>query len=382
MKVSKTMLLSTAAGLLLSLTTNSVSAHHVKAEHHFKVTAQTETDPVASGEDAADDPAIWVHEKHPEKSKLITTNKKSGLVVYDLNGKQLQSYEFGKLNNVDLRYQFPLNGEKIDIAAASNRSKGKNTIEVYEIDGDKGKLKSITNPNHPISTDISEVYGFSLYHSQKTGAFYALVTGKQGEFEQYEIVDNGKGYVTGKKVREFKLNSQTEGLVADDEYGNLYIAEENEAIWKFSAEPDGGSKGQVVDRATGERLTADIEGLAIYYAPDGKGYLMASSQGNNSYAMYERQGSNRYVANFDIADGEKIDGTSDTDGIDVLGFGLGPKYPYGIFVAQDGENIDNEQAVNQNFKMVSWKQIAQHLGEKPDLHKQVNPRKMRDRSDG
>lgn len=66
--------------------------------------------------------------------------------MYDLNGKQLQSYEFGKLNNVDLRYDFPLNGEKIDIAAASNRSEGKNTIEVYAIDGDKGKLKSITVP--------------------------------------------------------------------------------------------------------------------------------------------------------------------------------------------------------------------------------------------
>lgn len=113
MKVSKTMLLSTAAGLLLSLTATSVSAHYVNEEHHFKVTAHTETDPVASGDDAADDPAIWVHEKHSEKSKLITTNKKSGLVVYDLDGKQLHSYEFGKLNNVDLRYDFPLNGEKL-----------------------------------------------------------------------------------------------------------------------------------------------------------------------------------------------------------------------------------------------------------------------------
>lgn len=64
----KTMLLSTAAGLLLNLTANSVSAHHVNAEHHFKVTAQMETDPVASGDDAADDPAIWIHEKHPEKA--------------------------------------------------------------------------------------------------------------------------------------------------------------------------------------------------------------------------------------------------------------------------------------------------------------------------
>ncbi|NTU25422.1 phytase [Bacillus tequilensis] len=380
MKVSKTMLLITAAYFMLSLAANSVSAHPKSPEHHFKVTAQTETDPVASGDDAADDSAIWVNEKHPEKSKLITTNKKSGLVVYNLDGKQLHSFEFGKLNNVDLRYDFPLNGEKIDIAAASNRSEGKNTIEVYAIDGDKGKLKSITDPKHPISTDISEVYGFSLYYSQKTGAFYALVTGKQGEFEQYEIVDNGKGYVTGKKVRQFKLNSQTEGLVADDEYGNLYIAEEDVGIWKFNAEPGGGSNGQAVDRATGDHLTADIEGLTIYYAPDGKGYLMASSQGNNSYAMYERQGSNRYIANFDITDGGKIDGTSDTDGIDVLGFGLGPKYPYGIFVAQDGENIDNGQAINQNFKIVSWKQIAQHLDGKPDLHKQVNPRKLKDRS--
>ncbi|MEC2403740.1 phytase, partial [Bacillus subtilis] len=65
-----------------------------------------------------------------------------------------------------------------------------------------------------------------------------------------------------------------------------------------------------------------------------------------------------------------------------LGFGLGPKYPYGIFVAQDGENIDNGQTVNQNFKIVSWEQIAQHLGGMPDLHKQVNPRKLKDRSDG
>lgn len=45
MKVSKTMLLSTAAGLLLSLTATSVSAHYVNEEHHFKVTAHTETDP-------------------------------------------------------------------------------------------------------------------------------------------------------------------------------------------------------------------------------------------------------------------------------------------------------------------------------------------------
>lgn len=79
----------------------------------------------------------------------------------------------------------------------------------------------------------------------------------------------------------------------------------------------------------------------IYYVLDGKGYFMVLSQGNNSYVMYEWQGSNCYVVNFDIIDGKKIDGISDMDGIDVFGFGFGLKYFYGIFVVQDGENIDN-----------------------------------------
>lgn len=47
------------------------------------------------------------------------------------------------------------------------------------------------------------------------------------------------------KVRSFKMSSQTEGLAADDEYGKMYIAEEDAAIWSFSAEPNGGDKGKL-----------------------------------------------------------------------------------------------------------------------------------------
>ncbi|MCP6682096.1 phytase [Bacillus nakamurai] len=378
---SKTFLLTAAAGLMLTCgAVSSQAKHKLSDPYHFTVTAAGETEPVDTAGDAADDPSIWLDPKHPENSKLITTNKKSGLVVYNLDGKMLHSFNTGKLNNVDIRYDFPLNGKKVDIAAASNRSEGKHSIDVYAIDGKKGTLKSITDPEHPIATTIDEVYGFTLYHSQKTGKFYALVTGKQGEFEQYELTEGKKGYVTGKKVREFKMDSQTEGMAADDEYGNLYIAVEDTAIWKFSAEPDGGSKGTIIDRADGKHLTADIEGLTIYYAADGKGYLMASSQGSNSYTIYDRQGHHKYIADFRITDGPKTDGTSDTDGIDVLGFGLGPKYPFGLFIAQDGENIDNGQKANQNFKMVPWERIASNIGFHPQVNQQVDPRKLTDRS--
>ncbi|WP_307893360.1 phytase [Bacillus swezeyi] len=346
----------------------------------FTVTADRETEPVDTADDAADDPAIWVHPEHPEKSRLITTNKKSGLIVYDLDGKQLAAYSFGKLNNVDLRYNFPLGGKKVDIAGASNRSDGKNTVEIYAFNGRTAQLKSIVNPKKPIQTDIQEVYGFSLYHSQKTGKFYAMVTGKNGEFEQYELFDNGKGQVEGKKVRAFKMNSQTEGLAADDEYGALYIGEEEAALWKFSAEPNGGHAGKIIDRADGNHLTADIEGLTIYYGANGKGYLIASSQGDHRYVIYDRQGDNEYIGAFSIGDGQTIDGTSHTDGIDVLGFGLGKNYPYGIFVAQDGENMENGQLVNQNFKIVSWEKIAAPLHAKPNINDQVNPRSLKHRT--
>ena len=82
--------------------------------------------------------------------------------------------------------------KKLILPGPQTGQDGKNTVEIYAFDGEKNKLKNIVNPQKPIQTDIEEVYGFSLYHSQKTGKFYAMVTGKNGEFEQYELFDNGK----------------------------------------------------------------------------------------------------------------------------------------------------------------------------------------------
>ncbi len=45
------------------------SPHNEAAAHkEFTVTADAETEPVDTPDDAADDPAIWVHPKQPEKA--------------------------------------------------------------------------------------------------------------------------------------------------------------------------------------------------------------------------------------------------------------------------------------------------------------------------
>jgi len=51
-----------------------------------------------------------------------------------------------------------------------------------------------------------------------------------------------------------------------------------------------------------------------------------------------------------------VDGTSETDGLDVTSAPLGAAYPAGLFVAQDGLNTDPDE--RQNFKLVSWADIA------------------------
>jgi myo-inositol-hexaphosphate 3-phosphohydrolase len=89
-----------------------------------QVAATMETDPVSSGGDAADDPAIWIHPTDPALSTIIGTDKTAtgGLVVYDLSGRRLFFYADGRYNNVDVAYNFPLGSEPVALVATTNRA--------------------------------------------------------------------------------------------------------------------------------------------------------------------------------------------------------------------------------------------------------------------
>ena len=115
-------------------------------------------------------------------------------------------------------------------------------------------------------------------------------------------------------------------------------------------------------------LVPDVEGLTIYYGEDGNGYLVASSQGNNTFAIYDRAGDNEYLDSF------AVEGVAESDGADVINVPLGEDYPAGLLVVQDGSNEpavvfgdpeDGEiQNFNTNFKYVSLADFEDLL---PDL---------------
>jgi 3-phytase len=313
----------------------------------LEVSAALETEPVSTGGDSADDATLWVNPTDPALSLVIGTNKKLGLAVYDLSGKEIQFLADGQLNNVDHRDDFPLEGKKISLVTASNRSN--NSIAIYRIKAETRRLENVAADQ----TKTVEAYGSCMYRSSKTGKFYYIVTSKLGLVEQYELFDTGKG-VSAKRVRQIKVGGQLEGCVADDELGYLYVSEEDVGIWKYHAEPDAEATRIEVDRVRpGGSLVADVEGLTIAYESGGKGYLIASSQGNNTYAIYRREGDNTYVKSFRIVAGT-IDQVTETDGIHVTTANLGPQFPKGVFIAQDGADDKGKQ----NFKLVPWESIV------------------------
>jgi 3-phytase len=327
--------------------------------HDFYLTQATvETQPVQSAMDAADDIAIWVHPQRPEKSLILGTDKQKGIEIYNLEGKTVASFPEGRINNLDIRQSIRMGRAAMDIVGGSNQSD--NSLALYFFDGDSLRLTPVMD--QPLRSGVSEVYGFCFYRSIINGFVYAYVVGTDGMVEQWLIQAGPDDRMNAQIVRQFDVGGQCEGMVADDENGIIYIAEERMGLWSFPAEPDQPAKAGRVDllRANPD-LAADLEGIAIYKGPSPeKGYLIVSSQGNSSFAVYQRKSPNVYIGSFRIEGNEElgIDAVNGTDGIDVTHLPLGPAFPYGLFVAQDDSNQGPELINHQNFKLVPWEKVA------------------------
>ncbi|AZE72583.1 3-phytase [Pseudomonas synxantha] len=316
-----------------------------------EVAALRQSDPVGRQGDAADDPAIWIHPQTPASSRVLGTNKKQGLLAYDLDGKLLQELAVGRLNNVDVRPNFKLGAQTVDLAVASNRDR--NSLSLFSIDRQSGELREAGE----VTTPLKDIYGICLFQPA-SGEIYAIANGKDGTFLQYRL-SAPDGRVQGELVRQFKVDSQPEGCVADDQRQRLFIGEEDVGVWAVDARADQPATLTSVIKV-GPQLHADVEGLALYQS-DQRDYLVISSQGNDSYLVVDAEppfavhGALRVGLN--AAAG--IDGASETDGLEVTAVNLGGPWSQGMLVVQDGRKRMPEQT--QNFKFVPWAEVARAL---------------------
>lgn len=316
--------------------------------------ASAQTANVRSVDDAADDPAIWVNPDDPAASLIIGTDKQAGLYGYGLDGAVRAFAEAGRVNNVDLATGISFGGEEAVIVGASDRNDMATAhIALYRLNTDPIALEPIGR----IPAGPGEGYGFCMAR-MADGQLHAFVNTTEGSI--YDVLVTLEGELSGSVVRTMSVPSQPEGCVVDTRENVLYVGEEAAGVWRFDL--DSGA-GELVVTADGSNLVPDVEGLAIARgAEGGTDYLVVSSQGDSAYALYRLAdlgyAGRFYLADGIAADGSAIDGTTETDGIEVTTASLGPAWPNGIMVVQDGAT----PAGTQNFKMIDWRRIVEGLG--------------------
>ncbi|MFN7029295.1 MAG: phytase, partial [Sphingopyxis sp.] len=211
------------------------------------VTASGETAPVGTGRaDAADDPAIWVDPANPGRALIVATDKKAGLHVYDLNGKDLAFLKSGLVNNVDIVG---------DIVVASDRNDGVNAhLAVYRLDGAKPALTALGRA----AAGSGEAYGLCLKKTAPGAPITAALIVKDGTVRVGTLRLSGPA-PTFAVEWEHKIATQSEGCVFDGD--TLYVGEEVGGLWELK-QAGRGAAARLVAPIDNQRLVADLEGLA------------------------------------------------------------------------------------------------------------------------
>jgi 3-phytase len=316
-------------------------------------TPVAETTPVQSDGDAAGDVAVWVNAGNPSASLVLGTDKRGALESYGLDGKRVQrlARPAGTTSTVDVRNGFPLGGRTVALVGTGGKA-----MTFFRLDAASRQLRDVSARDFLTSGPES---GLCLYRSAVSGRFYAFLTDTGGDVTQYELFDQG-GSVDAREVRSWPLGGgPARSCATDDETGRLFVSQPDSGIWRYSAEPDASPIGrQEIDRVGGGgHLDSGAGGVAVVVQPGKRGFLLAASPGDSTFAIYERGHNHGWLGQREVVDGSAADGCSATTGIEAVAASLGPAFPAGLFVCQDGRNTAPGPAGRQNFKYVRLEQL-------------------------
>lgn len=338
-----------------------------------------------------------------------------------------------RFNNVDIVFGMLIDGRQVDVAVVSDRYNDMIrcfAIELASVDGGREPLVEITAKNQstifnddPAAVAEGDFTTYGLAVSQPRGpqqkVFAFVSQNDTNTLAKLRLVVTADGRVAYKEVGRHDLpevftlpdgslwdaaqddddeQSHVEGIVVDDRNGVVYFGQEQVGIWKaplaktfvnlelidkvdefgvpYLREWDEDEEEYAIellwdqDKDYGsDYLHEDVEGLTIYDAGNGEGYLIASSQGSDEFVVYDRK-SNAYIGNFSIGDNEdaEIDSVQESDGAAVTHLDLGGEFSSGLLVVQDGNNTpavydeEGEALDNANFKYIRWEDVAAAMG--------------------
>jgi 3-phytase len=304
-----------------------------------------------------DDPAFWINKKDSSQSLIIGTDKdQNGAVyVFDLKGKIQKNKTVKGLkrpNNVDVEYGLIIGGKPVDIAVVTERFTHK--LRVFSLPD----MKAIDGGGLPVfegetGESFRDLMGIALYKDSKSN-IYAVVGRKSGPTQgsylwQYKLEDAGNGSVKATLIRKFGKYSgkkEIESIAVDDELGYVYYSDEGVGVRKYYADPAKDSTELALFATTG--FAEDHEGISIYDAGNGTGYILVSDQGANQFFIFSREGSPTDPNDHQLLKVVKTS-TLESDGSDITNLPLNSDFKNGLFVAM---------STNKTFQFYRWEDIA------------------------
>ncbi|GAA2096451.1 phytase [Actinomadura alba] len=337
----------------------------------------------------------------------------------------------GRYNNVDIAYGVSLAGRKVDVAVVSDRYNDQIRFFVIDSAGTAARtpLTEVTaadqsflfNPDREAVDEEHTAYGLSIWQP-RAGETYAVVTQEGATtIATARIVETGGklGYTdiqrrtmpgtfplpdgtTWVPCEEPGVLPQFEGVTVDQASGVLYAAQEDVGLWRLQLPLGSGGQPKLLDRVKdfgihdvfdseteecqpvdpnakgygGNLLSADAEGVDIYYGPGSTGYVLVSSQGDDTFAVYERQGANHALGSFQVKGVDGVDDINGSDGLAVTNRPVGD-HRQGLLVTHDepetGPDVDTDRDAT-NFSYVSWGSIARAMSLTVDTRAGNDPR--------
>ncbi len=307
--------------------------------------------------------------------------------MYDLDAREVQSVPApagpartapGRFNNVDLVHSARLG----DLAVTTDR--GSDRLRVYRIDRDHpgGPLTDATDPKAaPVFSasqdEINEqrtAYGLATWTDPATGRSYALVsqrgapaspcwalTAPRGRHHRLhegphprparELPSPERHFMVAVREPARTPAGRGHGGGPGERHavrgpgGHRHLAaagrpHQGRPDWSTRVREFGvpGSYDETTEECTpgadpgfgGTHLTADVEGLTLVQEKGGDGLLLASSQGDDTFAAYDREVSdaNEYEGGFRVGPASTtLDGSEECDGAAALNSAAGPPLP-------------------------------------------------------
>ena len=306
-----------------------------------QVASLIETQPSSNAGDNIDDPALWVNPADPAASLVVGNEKLARqMSVYNLRGERVQTVtNAGKyFGNVDVRGQY--------IVAATSG------VTAYRV------VNGLLVPAMEATGNASTAgEGLCLWNSP-TGLFAITVVKTNNRVRVHPLTDVDRDGLLQLQpaVKEWYNASEGESCEVDDATGTLYLSEEDLGIWRVNLNDSRKAPPRTMLVPVANSLSPDIEGLAVV-----GDVLIASAQNvaspqANWYSTFNKN-TGAFLNSFRISNSATSDDCDETDGLLAYKGNLGPTFPNGIFICQDGYNAAPGPSGAQNFKLVPLERL-------------------------